>query len=193
MIFLRKRALIFSLLLVIISSCNTRPSRTITEMEFVVDSSLVTRPESDSSLGITYSVPGNWQAVEGSKEALSQVQADNIRISNMLKNRAGTVVFSLTDVRQVADSVFRKIDENYQSLLNPSGTWSSVDRAEFVTKGFQVKQYMMARQGQTIFKMVFADRQRPLFQVDYSIMVDSAYASNTKTLESIIGSLKHDH
>jgi hypothetical protein len=162
-------------------------------MEFNVDSSIVDKPERDSILNIKYAVPGNWQAVEGTDEALKQVDAGNIRISKLLKNPAGSVVFSLTDIRQVPDSVFRNMNENYKTVLNPSGNWNNVEKAEFITAGFQVKQFMMAKQGQTFFKMLFGDRVRPAFQVDYSIMIDSAYALNTKTLESIIGSLHRDH
>ena len=191
--FLLYRPTIFFVFLTTLFSCNTHPTAAVTEMEFNVDSSIVNKPESDTSLNIRYAVPGSWHPIETTEDVLKQVHAGNIRVSKMLKNPEGTVVFSLTDVRQVADTVFRNMDENYKSVLNPAGSWSSVDRAEFITSGYQVKQYVMARQGQTFFKMLFGDRMRPSFQVDYSIMIDSAYASNTKTLESIIGSLQRDH
>jgi hypothetical protein len=111
----------------------------------------------------------------------------------MLQDSSGNVVFSLTDVRQVPDSIFLNLDKNFKTVLNPAGSWNNVERDEFITSGYQVKQYVMAKQGQTLFKMLFGDRQRQLFQVDYSIRVDSAYTLNTKTLESIIGSLHRDH
>jgi hypothetical protein len=193
MIFLIKRFLIFSVPLAFIISCNSKSRPAIIEMEFNVDSTIVDKPEKDSLLNIRYAVPGNWQAVEGADEALKQVDAGKIRICKLLKNPAGSVVFSITDVRQVSDSVFTNMDENYKTVLNPSGNWANVERAEFITAGFQVKQYIMTAQGKTLFKMFFGDRARPSFQVDYSIVIDSAYALNTKTLESIIGSLKRDH
>ena len=191
--FLMKRALIFIHVLFLILSCNTKAPRTVTEMEFNVDSSIVDKKVADTSLGIEYAVPSGWHTIDSTDEALRQVNTGNVRISNMLRDPSGNVVFSLTDVRQLPDSVFKIIDENYQTVLNPAGNWSSVVRDQFNTAGFEVKQYVMARQGQTFFKMLFGDRTRPSFQVDYSVMIDSAYALNTKTLESIIGSLHRDH
>ena len=90
------------------------------------------------------------------------------------------------------DLINYNMNENYKTVLNPAGSWNNVEHAEFITKEFQVNQFVMSKQGQTFFKMLFHDRKRPLFQVDYSVMIDSAYALNTKTLESIIGSLKRD-
>lgn len=188
-----KRSLIFLPCLILIFSCGTTPPTTVTEMEFTADSSIVDKPVADSLLGIQYAVPSGWKAIEASDEALKQAKSGNVRISNMLQDSSGNVVFSLTDVRQVPDSIFQNLDKNFKTVLNPSGSWNDVQRDEFVTSGYQVKQYVMAKNGQTLFKMLFGDRQRPFFQVDYSITVNSAYALNTKTLESIIGSLHRDH
>ena len=193
MIFLLKRALTSAGVLLLVYSCNTTPRRTVTEMEFNVDTSIVDNPQRDTSLNIIYAVPATWQTISGAEDALKQVQTGGARVSKMLKNPSGTVVFSLVDVRQIPDSVFDNMNKNYKSVLNPSGAWNSVERAEFITKEFQVNQFVMSKHGQTFFKMLFGDRKRPLFQVDYSVMIDSAYALNTKTLESIIGSLHRDH
>ena len=193
MIFLLKRAFIYSAVWLFIYSCNTTSRRTITEMEFNVDSSIVNKPEQDTALKIRYAVPASWHTDSSAEAALKQVQTGSFRISKILKNPAGTVVFSLSDVRQVPDSVFESMNENYKTVLNPAGSWNNVEHAEFITKEFQVNQFVMSKQGQTFFKMLFGDRKRPLFQVDYSVMIDSAYALNTKTLESIIGSLHRDH
>jgi hypothetical protein len=162
-------------------------------MEFNVDSSIVNKPVSDTLLGIKYAVPSEWQTIETSDSILKQVNTGIVRISNMLRDTSGNVMFSLTDVRQVPDSVFKNLDQNFKTVLNPSGTWSNIQRDEFITAGYQVRQYVMSKQGQTFFKMLFGDRMRPSFQVDYSVIVDSAYTLNTKTLESIIGSLHRDH
>ncbi|HET9746379.1 MAG TPA: hypothetical protein VFP97_11750 [Chitinophagaceae bacterium] len=189
----RSVTLFLCLFTILVCSCNTTPPRTITEMEFNVDSSIVNKPVTDSSLGIRYSVPAGWQAIEAPDEALQRAKSGNVRISNMLQDPSGHVVFSLTDVRQVPDSVFRNMDENFKTVLNPSGSWNDIQRDEFITAGYQVKQYVMAKQGQTFFKMLFGDRTRPSFQVDYSVIIDSAYTLNTKTLESIVGSLHRDH
>jgi hypothetical protein len=188
-----KRTLLFVPCLLFIFSCNTTPPASVTEMEFTVDSSIVDKPVADSLLGIRYAVPSGWKTIVASDEALKQAKSGNVRISNMLQDSSGNVVFSLTDVRQVPDSIFLNLDKNFKTVLNPAGSWNNVERDEFITSGYQVKQYVMAKQGQTLFKMLFGDRQRQLFQVDYSIRVDSAYTLNTKTLESIIGSLHRDH
>ncbi|MBL7698181.1 MAG: hypothetical protein JNK79_08490 [Chitinophagaceae bacterium] len=186
-------SLFLSFFVFAIVSCNQAPSRTVTEMEFNVDTSLVTLPVSDSSLGISYRAPGGWTDIEATEEALKQVHDGKIRVSKLIRNPSGNVVFSLTDVRDVPDSTFRHMDENYKTVLNPSGAWSDIQKAEFNHAGFNVKQYVLSRQGQTFFKMLFGNTSRPSFQVDYSIMIDSSYALNTKTLESIIGSLHRDH
>jgi hypothetical protein len=189
--FLRNQAAIFAFF-VLLSSCNTSSPKKVVEMEFNVDSTLVNTPVHDSVLSLHYLVPGNWAEIENTQEALDQAKSSNIRVSKILKNPSGTTVFSLTDVRQVADTTFRNLDENYLTVLNPSGTWTNVQKADFIAAGYQVKQYVMANQNQTRFKMLFGDRLRPAFQVDYSIIIDSAYALNTKTFESVIGSIKHD-
>jgi len=191
--FLLIRVPILILSLIFLASCSTNRGKVVTQMEFNVDSTLVNRRVSDSSLSISYSVPGSWEEIVASDSALKQVNAANIRVSEILKNPAGTVVFSLTDVRKVQDSVFSNMDENYRTVLNPSGSWKNIERAEFITAGYNVKQYVMSRDGQAFFKMLFGDRTRPVFQVDYTVMIDSAYALNAKTFESIIGSLKRDH
>jgi hypothetical protein len=188
-----KRSIAAFLSLILIYSCNTTTPRTITEMEFNVDSSIVNKPVTDTSLGISYAVPAAWHAIQASDEALKQVNTGNVRISNMLRDTSGNVLFSLTDVRQVPDSVFKQLDENFKTVLNPTGAWSNIQRDEFITAGYQVKQYVMSKQGQTFFKMLFGDRMRPSFQLDYSVIVDSAYTLNTKTLESIVGSIHRDH
>jgi hypothetical protein len=162
-------------------------------MEFNVDSSIVNKTVTDSSLAITYSVPGDWSSIATSDSALAKVNASNIRVSNVLQNAAGSVVFSLTDVRKVPDSTFINMSGNYKTVLNPSQQWSNVEKASFQTKGFVVDQYVMSKQGQTFFKMLFGDRLHKSFQVDYSIIIDSNYAINTKTLESIIGSIQRTH
>ena len=87
------------------------------------------------------------------------------------------------------DSVFSRLDENFKTVLNPTGNWTNVQRDEFTTAGYNVKQYVMSKQGQVFFKMIFDDRKRPLFQIDYNVIIDTAYKINTKTLESIVGSL----
>ena len=183
----------YLLLVVLLFSCGARQNATITEMEFSVDSTLVNSEVKDSVLHIAYKVPSEWTAVPTNDSSLSQLNAGGIRLSNLLKNAAGTVVFSVSDVREVADSIFRNMDANYKTSLNPSGAWTNVEKAEFRTKEFEVKQFVLSKQGQTLFKMLFGDKQRPSFQIDYSIVIDSAYATNTKTLESIIGSLHRYH
>ena len=188
-IFLMSRSSLFLSLLILTYSCNTTTPKTIAQMEFNVDSSIVDRSVSDSLLGIAYAVPSVWQTIEASDEALTQARSGTVRISNMLRNAAGSVVFSLTDVRNVQDSVFRSLDETFKTILNPTGNWTNVQRDEFTTAGYNVKQYVMSKQGQVFFKMIFDDRKRPLFQIDYNVIIDTAYKINTKTLESIIGSL----
>ena len=183
------RSSLFLSLLILTYSCNTTTPKTISQMQFNVDSSIVDKSVSDSLLGIAYSVPSVWQTIEASDEALTQARSGNVRISNMLRNAAGSVVFSLTDVRNVQDSVFSSLDENFKTVLNPTGNWTNVQRDEFTTAGYNVKQYVMSKQGQVFFKMIFDDRKRPLFQIDYNVIIDTAYKINTKTLESIIGSL----
>jgi hypothetical protein len=180
-------------ILFLLFACGSRQSTAITEMEFNVDSTLVNSEVKDSLLNISYKVPSDWTAVHTSDSSLSQLNAGGIRISKLLKNTSGTVVFSVSDVREVADSTFRNMDATYKTSLNPSGTWNNVEKAEFRTKEFEVKQFVLSKQGQTLFKMLFGDKQRPSFQIDYSIVIDSAYATNTKTLESIIGSLHRYH
>jgi len=187
-----KRSLFSFLSLILIYSCNTTTRRTITEMEFNVDSSIVNKLVVDSSLGIRYSVPSGWDDFISEVEAKDSARG-KIRVITMIQNPTRNVRFSLIDVRQIPASVFKDIDDNYKTALNPSGHWSNIQRDEFITAGYQVKQYVMAKQGETFFKMLFGDRMRPSFQVDYSVVVDSAYAVNTKTLESIIGSLHRDH
>jgi hypothetical protein len=184
---------IYLLLFGSLFSCGARQNATITEMEFNVDSTLVNDEVKDSLLHISYKVPSEWTTVPTSDSSLSQLNAGGIRLSNLLKNAAGTVVFSVSDVREVADSIFQNMNENYKSSLNPSGAWSNVEKAEFRTKEFQVRQFVLSKQGQTLFKMLFGDKDRPSFQIDYSIVTDSAFATNTKTLESIIGSLHRYH
>src|SRR5690348_6793717 len=179
-----KRSLLFLSTLVLIYSCTTTTPKTVTEMEFNVDSSLVNKPVTDTSLGISYAIPAGWQNIGASDDVLRQVSAGNVRISNMLRDSSGNIMFSLTDVRQVPDSVFNNIDQHFKTVLNPSNTWRNIQRDEFITSGFQVKQYVMAKEGQTFFKMLFGDRLRPSFQIDYSIIIDSAYTLNTKTFES---------
>jgi hypothetical protein len=193
MIFSLKPLLFIPVLLISFYSCNTKSPKTITQMEFTTDSTLADKPESDSLLQIKYSVPSRWQNFDPGTDVLKQVDTGLVRVSKMLKNDNGTVIFSLTDVRKVPDSIFRNIDEHYKTVLNPSGSWTNIEKADFETAGFNVKQYVMAKQDQTFFKMIFAERLKPSFQIDYSIMIDSAYALNTKTLESIIGSLKRVH
>src|SRR6476661_5917843 len=149
-----KRLLLSLSYLILIYSCNTTSPRTITEMEFNVDSTIVDKPVSDTLLGIKYAVPSGWQAIATSDDVLRQVKTGNIRISNMLRDTSGNVMFSLTDVRQVPDSVFKNLDQNFKTVLNPSGSWTNIQRDEFITAGYQVKQYVMAKQGQTFFKML---------------------------------------
>ena len=189
----RRYYLLFTLSVFVLFSCNTAPSTTTVQMEFNVDTSLVDLAVRDTALAISYRVPVNWTPIEATEAALKQVHAGKIRVVKLLRNPSGNVVFSLTDVRDVADSTFRNMDENYKTVLNPSGAWNDIQRAEFDHAGFNVKQYVMTRHGQTFFKMLFGDRTRPSFQIDYSIMMDPSYELYTKTLESIIGSLHRDH
>jgi hypothetical protein len=179
-----------------IYSCSSRNSsgKSVVEMEFFVDSLLVDKPVRDSALSIHYAVPGSWIDVNTTDSASKLLhQAGNIRVNKILRNENNTVAFSLTDVRLVPDSTFRNLDEHYKTLLNPSGQWNNIEKAEYMTAGYQVKQFVLSKPGQTNFKLLFADKGRSSFQVDYSILVDSAYTLNTKTFESIIGSLKRDH
>ena len=81
-------------------------------MEFSVDSTLVNSEVKDSVLHIAYKVPSEWTAVPTNDSSLSHLNAGGIRLSNLLKNAAGTVVFSVSDVREVADSIFRNMDAN---------------------------------------------------------------------------------
>lgn len=186
-------ALIASGTLIFFLSCNSRPSHSVTEMEFQVDSSIVNKMVTDSALSISYAVPGDWIEIETNDSTMKRLGAANVRLSKLLKNSAGSVVFSLSDVSRVADSTFSNMSENYKTVLNPTSSWTNVEKASFTTKGYDVDQFVMSRQGQTFFKMLFGKGNHRLFQVDYSIIVDSSYARNTKTLESIIGSLHRDH
>lgn len=184
--------LVLFLISLAIACTSPDPEKRI-EMEFNVDSTLVNREISDSLLSIRYHVPADWKELQPSDSALQQLESKNIRISKILQNPAANTVFSLTDVRAVPDSVFRNLDLNFKTVLNPSGAWSNIERAEFMTSGFNVKQYVLTRTGQTFFKMLFEERKQPFLQIDYSIVLDSAYTLNTKTLESIVGSLQRDH
>lgn len=190
---IRKNNLVLPFLFLILYSCNSSTPGTVTEMEFTVDSSLVDLPVRDTALHIEYRVPAGWTEIEAPEEALKQVQAGNMRVSKMLQNDGGSVVFSLTDVRNVPDTTFRNLDRDFKTILNPSGAWNDIERAEFNYSGFKVKQFVMMRPGQAFFKMFFSEHSRTAFQIDYSIMIDSSYALHTKTLESIVGSLQHDH
>ncbi len=191
--FLQRNFLLSSLLLIFFLSCKPGSRDTVTEMEFTVDSTIVDLPVQDTSLNITYRIPSAWINIKPEGDAVQQANAGNLRISNMIKHPASDVVFALTDVRNVPDSTFRNLDEHFETVLNPNNTWSDIQRATFRHAGYDVKQYVMSRQGHTFFKMLFGDRQRPAFQVDYSVMIDSSYAQHTKTLESIIGSLHSLH
>lgn len=180
-------------LLIFFLSCNTNPAVTVTEMEFEVDSSIVNKVVHDSALSIRYAVPGDWAELQTSDSTRQTLGAANVRLKKLLQNPAGTAVFSLSDVSSVPDSTFSNMSANYKSVLNPSGNWTNVEKAAFTTKGYDVDQFVMSKQGQTFFKMLFGKNKRRLFQIDYSIIIDSSYARNTKTLESIVGSIHADH
>ena len=83
----------YLLLVVLLFSCGERQNATVTEMEFSVDSTLVNSEVKDSVLHIAYKVPSEWTAVPTNDSSLSQLNAGGIRLSNLLKNAAGTVVF----------------------------------------------------------------------------------------------------
>ena len=174
-------------------ACNPASRETVTEMQFTVDSALVDLPVQDTSLDISYRVPSDWTNIKPEGDSVQQATAGNLRISEMRKHPASEVVFALTDVRNVPDSIFRNLDDNFKTVLNPNGAWTDIQRATFRHAGYDVKQYVMSKQGQTFFKMLFGNRQRPAFQIDYSVVIDSLYEQHTKTLESIIGSLHADH
>lgn len=179
-----------------LASCNFSDSQRepVIEMEFSVDSTLVNKTIRDTSLSITYAVPSNWRDLDTPDTASALLkQAGHVRVNKVLQKEDSSVVFSLTDVRLVPDSIFRRLNEQYKTLLNPSGQWTTVDKATFRKDDFQVNQFVLSNGRQTNFKLVFAENGKSSFQVDYSILVDSAYTLNTKTLESIIGSLSRDH
>src|SRR5687768_14231718 len=131
MIFLSIRLVFLFTVALTLISCNSENRGTVTEMQFNVDSTLVDKREFDSSLQISYAVPSAWQPVTASTDALQQVQSQSIQLRKILKNQSGTVVFSVTDVRAVPDSTFGSMDKNFRSILNPSGTWQNIERAEF--------------------------------------------------------------
>lgn len=187
--------ILFCLSFFFICSCTSsdHPGKTITQMEFNVDSFLVNRKITDSSLRITYSVPSCWKKLIAADSAVLPAQPGGIKVRQILQNPVNSVVFSVTDVREVPDSVFRKLDKDYKTVLNPAGRWNSINRADFVTDGFDVNQFILSKPGSNHFKLLFAEKGRPLFQLDYAIIIDSSYTLNTKTLESIIGSLHRDY
>lgn len=191
--FLQRNLLLPFLLVVFITSCKPSSRETITEMEFTVDTTVVDMQVQDTSLDIAYRIPSDWINIKPEGDAVQQANAGNLRISNMIKHPSSEVVFALTDVRGVPDSTFKNLDANFQTVLNPNNTWSDIQRAPFRHAGFDVKQYVMSRQGQTFFKMLFGNKERPEFQIDFSVMIDSSYAQHTKTLESIVGSLHSLH
>ncbi len=65
-------------------------------------------------------------------------------------------------------------------VLNPDGKWNKIDAADFIKDHFQVRQYMMSKQGATGFKMLFSKNHRYLFQLDFRVTIDSLYETNTK-------------
>jgi hypothetical protein len=172
-------------------SCSSATSPAVTEMEFSVDSTLADRVIIDSILHVSYRVPSAWNNLH-TPDISSAQQAAGVSIHNILKKADSSVIFSLTDIRKVPDSVIKNLDEHYQVLLNPSNTWTSVNKADFVSKGFTIKQFMMSAPALTNFKLLFFQNKRPDFQIDYTITVDSLYQQNTKILESILGSLQTD-
>lgn len=186
----------FLFTVLILTGCTSAENQRepIIEMEFSVDSGLVNQTVRDSALSITYLVPAEWIELKTPDTTSSLLrQAGGIRVNKVLQKEDSSVVFSLTDIRSVPDSVFQRLNEQYKTLLNPSGQWITVDRATFMKDDFRVNQFILSNGRHTNFKLVFGQNGKSSFQVDYSVVVDSAYTLNTKTLESIIGSLDRDH
>lgn len=174
--------------LIVLFSCSSPTGDVRTEMEFTVDSSLVSREVTDAGLGISYLVPQSWSELQA-----PPITGQPIAIHQILQRPDSSATFSLTDIRHAPDSNLQKLDKEYATILNPTKQWQTIDKAEFEKPPFQVKQFVLSNAASTHFKLLFFQNRKPFFQIDYTSTVDTAYQTNTKTLESILGSLQPKH
>ncbi len=146
-----------AIVLLIVASCQSSVTETKTEMEFAIDSLLVDRQVNDSALNISYHIPSGWIPIEAPVN-----KQPGIAPPTFFTNADTSVMFSTTDLRNMPDSVLRSILDNYKVVLNPDGKWNKIDAADFIKDHFQVRQYMMSKQGATwIQDVIFKKPQIP--------------------------------
>jgi hypothetical protein len=153
------------------------------EMGFAVDSQLVSRVVRDTSLQVSYRLPARWQDMTA--DAFSHQAMHLVRFAG---DTAARLMFSLTDIRTVPDDQYKELKRNYHKLLNGDHQWSKVKESDFTKDGFYVHQYMMTNAAMVNFRLIFFREMKPLVQLDFQAPVDSAFASHTRILESVIGS-----
>jgi hypothetical protein len=158
------RLIILAAVALSLHSCRFTSSHTVVKLEpgFTVDTQLVSKLVHNAALQLTYRLPAHWQE---------------------------HTTFSLIDIRNEPISQYKNLRRNYRQLLNSDHRWKKIVRSDFTKDGFYVHQYMMANENTVNCRLIFFRDMQPFTQLDFEAPAGNAFNSQTKILESVVGSL----
>lgn len=175
-------------------------SKAPVKLIFNVDSTRIAPAVIDDQFKITYSPPINWNLVSpGIMDKLKQTVQTNTPDSQLVT--ITPVAFystdSLSGILSVSSISFSDnslkysvLMDKYKNLLTSRFGEKNLKAAEYLKDELHITQYLIEKENQIIFKILFPNPDNNFIQFDY-IAERKAYINMIKSIESSIGSIHY--
>jgi hypothetical protein len=177
-------------------SCGSPNNSSITmELEFDVDTSLLaTKPVVDTSSGIRFYPPRNWDstAINALQLHQNELTGQPLKTRHLYMHQADSSFMMVAVLPMLDNEQLANMRIDFYKTFNSQGIWDDVQHANFAMNNILADQFIMYNSKLINFKLILsprnADAETTRFSVDYFIP-RSHYEQNIKSVESSIGSL----
>ncbi|NQT26607.1 hypothetical protein HQ585_14730 [candidate division KSB1 bacterium] len=198
---MRKWILLSLSLFIILMACTQKekqPALAEGEIFFNVDSTLIQTPFSVPEYGFQVSPPITWLATSPNmlkqiKESLESVvqpkgdfQINPLQFFLHPDHPSVLVVSYITDQNVEAD--IPALQERYITSIRTSLALYNLQENQYTKTGIPIIQYLLQKDGNIIFKILFEDSKNQLIQLDY-VVPQSVFPEESKAIESSIGTI----
>lgn len=177
-------------------SSDTRSAndRSIPEMEFAVDKTLLGDVFRDSALQVEFHPPARWIKADPRTKEMMAVVIDSLnpyplRIKEVFYDSTSQSMALLSDLSGARVETRDKIIGDYEQVFNAGKMWNDVKMATFRFNDLTTDQLLLQNQQMVNFKLIFFKNRDIPFQVDY-IVPRQTYAEKVRYIESSIGSIR---
>jgi hypothetical protein len=179
-------------LLFFLVGCNhdSEKNEKVVLMQFNVDKSLIEKGFSNSLQHITIGYPKGFEIITLDSSKINLIKKKDIEINVISKKN--NVLFAIFNLSKTSDSTFNVYTSNKANaqsffMQDTSSITTSID--SFQSNGFYFKQYIYRDNTNILFKAIVKNSYQAKYEVNFILPINE-YANYSRTIESVLGSIK---